>query len=55
MKEAKKTDHKILNKGLKVLPLFLETSNKGKTKKTNKDPNIATTPSSLFGIDLKIA
>jgi hypothetical protein len=42
--------------GFNVLfPLVLDKSVKGKTIKINNDPNIATTPSSLSGIDLKIA
>jgi hypothetical protein len=42
--------------GFKVLfPLVLDKSVKGSTRKINNAPNIATTPSSLLGIDLKIA
>lgn len=42
--------------GFKVLfPLVLEKSVIGRTNKINNEANIAITPSSLFGIDLKIA
>jgi hypothetical protein len=42
--------------GFKVLfPLVLDKSVKGRTNKINNDPNIATTPSSLSGIERKIA
>lgn len=42
--------------GFKVLlPLVLEKSTKGKINKINNEPNIAKTPNSLLGIDLKIA
>jgi hypothetical protein len=54
-KEAKNKDHKNLKKGLYELPLFLDTSTKGKAKSTNKEANIATTPNNLLGILLKIA
>jgi hypothetical protein len=42
-------------KGLNWLPLILDKSVKGRTNKINNDPNIATTPSNLLGIDLNIA
>jgi hypothetical protein len=41
--------------GLNWLPLTLDVSNKGIANKINNEANIATTPNSLFGIDLKIA
>jgi hypothetical protein len=41
--------------GLNVEPLILDKSVIGKTNKINKEPNIAKTPNSLLGIDLKIA
>jgi hypothetical protein len=41
--------------GLNWLLLVLARSVKGKIKKINKEPNIATTPNSLLGIDLNIA
>ena len=51
-----KTVKKVIFIGFKVLfPLVLEKSVRGKVKKINKAPNMATTPSSLLGIDLKIA
>lgn len=58
--KVKKLHIKIVKKamfiGFKVLfPLVLDKSVKGSTRKINNAPNIATTPSSLLGIDLKIA
>ena len=53
---SKKIVKKVMLIGFKVLlPLVLDKSVNGKTNKINKDANIANTPKSLFGIDLKIA
>ena len=41
--------------GLNWLPLTLDVSNKGIANKINREANIATTPNSLLGIDLRIA
>jgi len=41
--------------GLKLLPLILDKSVKGKTNNINNEPNMAKTPNNLLGIDLKIA
>ena len=41
--------------GLNCLPLTLDVSNKGIATKINREANIATTPNSLLGIDLRIA
>jgi len=51
-----KTAKKNMFIGFKVLfPLVLDKSVRGRTNKINNAPNIPTTPSSLLGIDLKIA
>ena len=54
-KLAANTQNINLITGLNWLPLTLEVSKNGIANKINRDPNIATTPANLLGIDLKIA
>jgi hypothetical protein len=54
-KVATKIKKFVIEKTLKVLPLVLDKSVKGKTSKINKEANIAITPNNLLGIDRNIA
>jgi hypothetical protein len=55
MKSTTKNQKANFIAGLNCEPLFLDKSVKGRTNKINNEPNIATTPNNLSGIDLKIA
>ena len=55
MKSTTKNQKASFIAGLNWLLLVLDKSVKGKINKINNDPNIATTPNSLFGMLLSIA
>jgi hypothetical protein len=54
MKLTTNSQKENFKKGLKAAPLIREVSVKGRTNNISKEPNMATTPSSLLGIDRKI-
>ena len=54
-KFTKKVQLANLIKGLNWLPLILDISTIGNINSINNEPNIATTPKNLLGIDLNIA